>query len=76
MTVAIPSVTFPSAGTGRDITGHLPASGLLLIMAGPAAPVPAPAASPPLPDGPRTVPGCGFATTPPGCASWPRPRRR
>ena len=42
MTVAIPAVTLPGAGTGRDITGHLPASGLLLIMSGPAAPAPGP----------------------------------
>jgi hypothetical protein len=40
MTVAIPAVTFPSAGTGRDITGHGPASSLLVIMAGPVAPPP------------------------------------
>jgi hypothetical protein len=38
MTVAIPAVTFPSAGTGRKITGYAPASSLLLIMAGPVAP--------------------------------------
>ena len=37
MTLAIPAVTFPSARTGRDITGHAPASGLLVIMAGPVA---------------------------------------
>ena len=37
MTVAIPAVTFPGPGTGRDITGHPPAPGLLLIMSGPAA---------------------------------------
>ncbi len=40
MTLAIPAVTFPSAGTGRDITGHAPASGLLVIMAGPVGPPP------------------------------------
>ena len=38
MTVAIPAVTFPGARTGRDMTGHRPASGLLVIMAGPVAP--------------------------------------
>ena len=46
MTVAIPAVTFPGAGTGRDITGHAPASSLLLIMAGPVAPPPGPGSSP------------------------------
>ena len=40
MTVAIPAVTFPSARTGRDMTGHRPASCLLVIMAGPVAPPP------------------------------------
>jgi hypothetical protein len=40
MTVAIPAVTFPGAGTGRDIIGQPPASGLLVIMARPAAPAP------------------------------------
>jgi hypothetical protein len=42
MTVAIPGVTLPGAGTGRDLTGQLPASGLLLIMSGPVAPAPGP----------------------------------
>ena len=46
MTVAIPAVTFPSAGTGRTTTGHPPASGLLVIMAGPATPAPGPAGRP------------------------------
>src|SRR6266700_4160057 len=46
MTVAIPAVTFPGGGTGRDTTGHRPASGLLVIMAGPAAPVPGPGSQP------------------------------
>jgi hypothetical protein len=36
MTIAIPAVPFPAAGTGQDITGHPPAPGLLVIMAGPA----------------------------------------
>ena len=40
MTVAIPAVTFPGARTGRDMTGYRPASGLLVIMAGPVAPPP------------------------------------
>jgi len=40
MTVAIPAATFPSAGTRRAMTGHSPASGLLVIMAGPATPAP------------------------------------
>jgi Protein of unknown function (DUF2637) len=42
MTVAIPAFTFPSAGTNRDMTGHGPASGLLVFMAGPVAPPPGP----------------------------------
>ena len=46
MTVAIPAVSLPGAGTGRDITGRPPASGLPLIMSGPAAPVPGPGSHP------------------------------
>jgi hypothetical protein len=46
MTVAIPAVTFPGGGTGRDMTGHRPASGLLVIMAGPVAPTPGPGSQP------------------------------
>ena len=46
MTVAIPAVTLPGAGTGRDITGHPPTSGLLLIMSGPVAPAPGPGSQP------------------------------
>jgi hypothetical protein len=46
MTVAIPAVTFPSAGTGRPMTAHPPASGLLVIMAGPATPAPGPGGQP------------------------------
>jgi len=46
MTVAIPAVTFPGGGTGRDMTGHRPASGLLVIMASPVAPVPGPGSQP------------------------------
>ena len=46
MTVAIPAVTFPGAGTGRDMTGHRPASGLLVIMARPVAPPPGPGSQP------------------------------
>ena len=76
MTVAIPAVTFPSVGTGRDLTGHPPASGLLMIMAGPVAPAPGPGRRPSLPGGRGTVPACGCATRPPGCASWPRPPQR
>ena len=53
MTVAIPAVTLPGAGTGRDITGHPPASGLLLIMSGPAAPAPGPGRQPAPPRWPR-----------------------
>ena len=40
MTVAIPAVTLPGAGTSQDITGHLPTSGLLVIMSRPVAPAP------------------------------------
>jgi hypothetical protein len=40
MTVAIPAVSLPGAGTSRDITGYPAASGLLLIKSGPAAPAP------------------------------------
>ena len=47
MTLAIPAVTFPSARTGRDITGHAPASSLLVIMAGPVSP-PTGSGSPPV----------------------------
>src|SRR4249920_3038789 len=46
MTVAIPAVTFPGARTGRDMTGHRPASGLLVIMAGPVTPPPGPGSQP------------------------------
>jgi hypothetical protein len=46
MTVVIPAVSLPGTGTGRDITGHSPASGLLLIMSGPAAPAPGPSRQP------------------------------
>ena len=38
MTVAIPAVTLPGAGTSRDMTGHLPTSGLLVIISRSAAP--------------------------------------
>src|ERR1700752_805377 len=40
MTVSTPVVTFPRAGTGRDLTGRPLASGLLLIMPVPVAPAP------------------------------------
>ena len=40
MTVAIPAVTFPGAGTGQNMAGHPLASNLLVIMAGPVAPAP------------------------------------
>ena len=40
MTVAIPAVTLPGAGTSQDMTGHLPTSGLLVIMSRPVAPAP------------------------------------
>ena len=46
MTVAIPAVTFPGGGTGRDMTGHRPASGLLVIMARPVAPTHGPGSQP------------------------------
>ena len=38
MTVSIPAVTFPAARTVRDMTGRLVASGLVVIMSGPARP--------------------------------------
>ena len=53
MAVAIPSIIFPGAGTGRDTTGHPPASGLLLIMAGPATPAPGPGSQPAPPRWPK-----------------------
>jgi hypothetical protein len=40
MTVSIPAVTSPGAGTGRDPTGRPLGSGLVLIMSGPAGPAP------------------------------------
>ncbi len=46
MTVAIPAVTLPGAGTGRDLTGHPLTPGLLVIMARPAAPTPGPGRQP------------------------------
>src|SRR6266436_4340784 len=46
MTVAIPAVAFPGGGTGRDGTGHRPASGLLVIMARPVARTPGPGSQP------------------------------
>src|SRR6266851_1444372 len=46
MTVTIPAVTFPGAGTGQEITGHSPAAGLVVIMSGPAAPAPGPGRQP------------------------------
>ena len=52
MTVAIPSLTLPGTGTGRDITGHSPAPGLLVIMARPAAPAPGPGRQPAPPSWP------------------------
>ena len=36
MTISIPLVTLPDAGTGRDITGRLPAPGLRLALSRPA----------------------------------------
>jgi Protein of unknown function (DUF2637) len=53
MTVAIPAVTLPCAGTGRDITGHPPASGLLVIMSGPVVPAPGHGRQPTPPRWPR-----------------------
>jgi hypothetical protein len=52
MTVAIPAVTFPGAGTGRDMIGRPPAPGLLVIMAGPAAPAADPGRQPAPPQRP------------------------
>ena len=40
MTLSIPPLAFPAAGTGRDTTSRPPASGLVLIMSRPAAPAP------------------------------------
>jgi Protein of unknown function (DUF2637) len=40
MTVSIPPVRFPAAGNGRDMSGRLVTSGLVLIMSRPAAPAP------------------------------------
>ena len=40
MTISIPSVPFPAAGTGRDMTGRLVTCDLVMIMSGPAAPPP------------------------------------
>ena len=53
MTVAIPAVTFPGAGTGRDMTGHPPMPGLVVIMSRPAAPAPGPGSQPAPPRWPR-----------------------
>jgi hypothetical protein len=53
MTIAIPSVTLPGGGTGRDIAGHPPAPGLLVIMARPAAPAPSPGRQPAPPSWPE-----------------------
>ena len=53
MTVAIPAVTCPGAGTGRDITGRPPTSGLLLIASRPAAPAPGHGSRPTRPRWPR-----------------------
>ncbi len=46
MTVAIPAVSLPGAGTSQDMTGHLPTSDLLVIMASPVAPAPGPGSHP------------------------------
>jgi hypothetical protein len=46
MTVAIPAVTLPGAGPGPEIIGHSRASGLVVIMSGPAAPAPGPGRQP------------------------------
>jgi len=76
MTIAIPAVTLPGAGTGRDITSHLPASALLLIMAGPAGPAPGPGSQPAPPRWPKDRSGLWLRNAAPGCACWPQPRRR
>ena len=52
MTVAIPSLPLPGAGTGRDIPGRPPAPGLLVIMARPAPPAPGPGRQPAPPSWP------------------------
>ena len=56
MTVAIPAVTLSGAGTGQDITARPPAPGLLVVMAGPAAPVPGRQPAPPRWPGDRSGP--------------------
>jgi hypothetical protein len=52
MTITIPAVTLPGAGTGQEITGHSPASGLVVIMSGPAAPALGPGRQPAPPRSP------------------------
>ena len=79
MTLSIPLVTLPGAGTGRGITGRLrhPAALTLSRLAVLALVSPPGHGSQPVPPGrPRTAPACGCATPPPGCASWPRPPPR
>jgi hypothetical protein len=46
MTVPIPAVSLPGAGTGRDLTGRPLTSGLLLIVSRPATPAPGPGSQP------------------------------
>ncbi len=53
MTVSIPPVTFPGTGTGRDLTGRPPTSGLVLVMSRPAAPAPGHGRQPAPPSWPR-----------------------
>jgi hypothetical protein len=53
MTVSIPRVTFPGPGTGPDLTGRPPASGLALIMSHPTVPAPGHGRHPAPPRRPR-----------------------
>ena len=65
MTIAIPAVTLPGAGTSQDMSGHLPASSLLVIMSRPVAPDPCSTMSsgPGVPGAPRAPGVCGPRTS-------------
>ena len=54
MTISIPLVTLPDAGTGQDVTGRLPAPGLRLALSRPAVLALV------------SLPGCGSQPAPPG----------
>jgi hypothetical protein len=57
MTAAIPAIISPQARTSRDLTGHPATPGLLVIMAGPAAPAPGPGRQPAPPRRPEDQSG-------------------